>query len=83
MFESTRMEPYVYIYIFEDGTTQQTGKPPSEQDLECVGAGILQIIHVASGHATDVLPDGSTEPLPSVSSDRVDGFTVPSTAEDD
>lgn len=36
-----------YIYIFEDGT-KKLGQEPTEEDLQMVDAGILEVIHAST-----------------------------------
>lgn len=34
----------MYLYIFEDGTLKQSQLPPTADDMQCIGDGILQVI---------------------------------------
>lgn len=51
-----------YLYIFEDQTIKQGGKP-STDDLQNVSDGYLQIIQISDDEIVDICGDGGTEPL--------------------
>ena len=51
----------MYVYIFEDGTTQQHLEPPTEVDMAMIADGTLMVLQGLSVKCVD--SDGSLDEL--------------------
>ena len=44
----------MYLYIFEDGSIKQSQLPPTSEDTQSIGDGILQVVSLIGGKFVEV-----------------------------